>query len=380
MRDAGSLEAATKGASVVVHLAAVKRDEPDSDDVNVLGARRLVAACLASGCQRVINISTQSAKIARKGTYGRTKAQADEVFHASPLDVTTLLLSLVYGEGSGSVFTTMLKSIRALPVVPVFGDGKWISAPLHVGDVSSAIAACIEHDKTVGKLYDLGGPNLVTFDQLIDRLAATLGLHRYKVHIPLPIALGLAHLMTAVLRRPPITVSNILGSNQNTAIDIEPARRDFGFDPIDLSRGLSLVLGWRPSAGENDLTAEALAMAQYLMGAPLSRELIDRYADASHTLLGMHSPKPELVFVRRHPWALPFMDAAVGLMRPESLLRKKLLLMTAILEATPNHAEYFLKQPASPFEALRVCASQAARTIVKAVIGLLLYILVRRRI
>ncbi len=95
MRDAASLKAAMKDVCAVVHLAASKSDEKDSDDVNVEGARRIVLACREEGCKRIINISTQSVKIKQKGIYARTKREAEEVLHSSGLQVTSLRPSIV---------------------------------------------------------------------------------------------------------------------------------------------------------------------------------------------------------------------------------------------------------------------------------------------
>jgi nucleoside-diphosphate-sugar epimerase len=81
MRDAEALHRAVRDTDAVVHLAAAKADEKDSEEINVGGARHLVGACRAAGCLRIVNISTQSAKILCRGLYARTKSAADEVFH-----------------------------------------------------------------------------------------------------------------------------------------------------------------------------------------------------------------------------------------------------------------------------------------------------------
>lgn len=243
MTDADSVRRAVAGATVAVHLAARTGDQSDSANVNVGGARRLVEACRAADCQRIVNMSTQATKIRRKGTYARTKAEADDVFHGSGLHVTSLLPSIVYGEERGGVFGTLLHFVEKLPVVPVLGNGRWLSAPVYIGDVSEAVANCIRKDATIGQKYDIAGPDCVSFDALLDRLAAELGVRVRKWHIPFWLALLGARVVSRILPNPPITVSNVLGSNQDTAIDIGPARRDFGFEPLDLDTGIRAVLG-----------------------------------------------------------------------------------------------------------------------------------------
>ena len=71
---------AVQDTDAVVHLAAAKTDEKDSEEINVGGARNLVANCRATGCLRIVNISTRSAKILRKGLYAQPRVQPTRCF------------------------------------------------------------------------------------------------------------------------------------------------------------------------------------------------------------------------------------------------------------------------------------------------------------
>jgi len=345
--------------------------------VNVGGARNLVAECRASGCSRIVNISTQSAKIPRKGLYARTKSAADEVFHGSGLAVTTLLPSIVYGDETSGVFGTVLGFVQKLPVVPVLGDGRWISAPIYVGDVAEAILVCLESDKTVGQQYDLGGPEQLSFNDFIDRICAARHIRRPKLHVPFGLSLLAARIATRLLSKPPITVSNVLGSNQNTNIDIGPAQRDFGFRPMDFQSGLERVLG-SVTDEERILAKESAAIARYLIGQVPSPELQRRYAAACRARLPAGADV-ELEFARRHPGSWPFLDAATGLFQPHSVVRQRVFIMAALLEASPEHAEFFLKPPARPVKLIACVAWQGIRSVVKAAVGVPLLLWARRR-
>jgi len=387
VRDSDSLVAALKDVEVVVHLAAAKSDEGWSDEVNVGGAMRLVEACKAAGCGRIINISSVAAKVVRKGTYGTTKHKADEVFDKSELRVTTLFPHIVYGEEKSGIFGTVLRFVERFPVVPVMGNGKWVCAPIYLGDVAEAICRCIERDTTVGRKYDLAGPNLITFDDFLKRVSGRLGRRRLTVHIPFAVALLAARLLAALMTKPPITVSNVLTSNQNTDIDIGPARRDFGFNPLDFDIGLSKVLredgrpvtlrastlSAAPPTQDAELATECQVLARYLIGQEPPQELVDRYIAANRILIKEEGSGPlesELRFVRRNPSTLPFIDAAAGLLKPESLLRKKLLVMTAILEATPIYAGFFLREPVHPLVLSGQLLWQGIRSAVKITLGI----------
>jgi NADH dehydrogenase len=202
----------------------------------------VIAACHHHQVGRIVNMSTQSAKIARRGIYGETKAQADDAFQSSGLAVVTLRASIVYGPDLLGVFGQLVDAVGKLPVVPVIGSGKWKSRPVHVRDLSDAVQAVLESPATVGQTYDLGGPDDVTFDQLIDAVAEQVGRSRPKVHVPYRLVLPAVRLAAAVLSSPPVTVSNVLGSNQNVEFDPLPLARDIGFAPIPLAEGLSEVL------------------------------------------------------------------------------------------------------------------------------------------
>jgi nucleoside-diphosphate-sugar epimerase len=382
MRDECSLQQAVAGVAVVVHLAAAKSDEPESHDVNVRGAERLVKMCQTEGCCRVINVSTQSAEIAQKGKYARTKAAAEKVFHGSGLQVTTLRPSVVYGEDENGVFGTVLKCVRRLPVVPVLGDGCWLSAPVYVGDVSKAIIACIESDKTIGQVYSVGGPECIKFDTLIDRVCHFVGVRRRKLHIPFGLSLWAARILVAVWPKCPITVSNVLGSNQNTEIDIEPARKDFGFAPLSLDEGLALVLGFSGGDSVNDsdqrIAADFKLIAAYLIDPDPPEEMVDRYVIAHRRLFG-DVVASEWEFVRQHPRALPYLDAAAGVFARQSLLRNKILLAAAILEASPAYTNFFLAEVEGRIRLLGLIAGQIALGVGKLALGAPLLLAVRRK-
>jgi len=242
VRDLDSLVSALDGVRVVAHLAARKSDERDSVAVNVDGTRRLVEACRRRGVRRLVHMSTQSVKLARRGVYGTTKAEAERIVHESGLDVTTLRPSVVYGPDVTGVFARIRHVVTRLPVVPVIGDGAWRFRPIHVRDVSAAVAACLHHDRSIGRVYDLGGPDEVSIDDFIDAVAALLGRRCRKLHVPVVAGLAAAHVRARLREAPAVTVSNVLGSTQNTHCDPGPARVELDVTPVGLAAGLERML------------------------------------------------------------------------------------------------------------------------------------------
>ncbi len=239
MTDAASLKAAATGVVAVVHLAALKSDERGIVEVNVGGALKLVAACKAAGVRRVINIGSQAARMARRGAYGDTKAQSDGILNASGLDVTTLLPSVVYGPKDPGVFGKLARMTSSSPVVPVIGDGRARYQPVHVDDVCAVIAGCLREPKTVGKTYNVGGPQAVTLEGLIDLVAARQGKRPLKLHLPGPVAMLIASALAHVFDSPPLSKSNVLGAIQSVPdADYAAIFAELGLTPRSIAVGL----------------------------------------------------------------------------------------------------------------------------------------------
>jgi len=134
--------------------------------------------------------------------------------------------------------------------------------------------------------------------------------------------------------------------------------------------------------GADLLRREASALARYVLGRDAAPALLERYV-AAHEHLDVGAVRREdttvLDFALAHPWSLASLDSATALLRPHALLHRKALLMTAILETTPEHADAFLPRavgwPALAWLAVRVGCSTAAHLVV----GVPLLLVLRHR-
>jgi nucleoside-diphosphate-sugar epimerase len=183
---AGDIRASLPSADIIIHCAGRKNDEPDSYSVNVEGAHNI----LTSGA-KIINISTAAARLPKRGVYGDTKAQADEVLK----DHVTLRFSLVYG--NGGILKTLVKWTN-LPIVPFYGNA--IFKPLYVEDAAKVIEDAIGWQPGV---YDIGGPDGMTLRDLV-HVVARIFHHKDVLTIPIP-------RFVASLQ---LTQSNLLGAEQ----------------------------------------------------------------------------------------------------------------------------------------------------------------------
>jgi NADH dehydrogenase len=251
--DKDSLGRAAAGADAVVHCAATTSEgRPDfalSHRTNVLGTTNLVEACKENRVGRFVLLSTQSANPQNPSAYGRTKLEAERIVAASGLKFTILRPSTVYGPGARGLFAKMCDHVERLPVIPLVGNGRQRFRPIYVGDLVAAILACCESGKAVGRSYDLGGRDGVSFVEFLDGIAETLGKKRMTVPVPVPLCIVLARALALVLANPPLTVDNIRGLVQMSECDIAAARADLGFRPVGFKEGLAL---WRRAAARVD--------------------------------------------------------------------------------------------------------------------------------
>lgn len=101
----------------------------------------------------------------------------------------------------------------------------------------------------------------------------------------------------------------------------------------------------KPSANQAQLIDEGRRLGRYLVGRPVPLDLLARYQQAHvKRAADLDGDSPALALWRRRPWMLPLLDAGCARWRPEDPLRRKLMLMTAILECTPRYAEHFLPE------------------------------------
>jgi nucleoside-diphosphate-sugar epimerase len=258
MADPASLAQAVKGITAIVHCAATtSQGAPDlelSRRINVAGTQALIDACKAETSKRrqdawttirFINISSQSAHPANPSVYGKTKLEQDERVMASALDWTILRPSIIYGPQSKGIFDKMLQYCRKLPIIPIIGPGREEMRPIHVDDVAWAALACLDEPKTIGQIYDLGGADVVSFNDFIGQILEALGRKAIRFHLPISIALTIARVLSAVMKNPPLTPDNVTGIQTARHVDISAAQRDFNFNPRSFKQGLEEILGIR---------------------------------------------------------------------------------------------------------------------------------------
>jgi nucleoside-diphosphate-sugar epimerase len=227
--DPATLRAAARDVTAIVHLAAAtsagRLDPATAYRVNVGAASALVEASRESGAH-VVPMSTQHVYLPEPGLYGRTKRMADRILLDSGVPATILRPSLVYGPGTSGVFVRLAGLVRRLPVIPVIGPGTWRMRPLFLDDLVRVILEVAFRPDLAGRTYDVGGPDLVTYDEFLSAICAAVGRRCRRLHLPLGLSYGLAWTLERLLPRPPLTTDNVRGAQRDAHCDPRPLERD----------------------------------------------------------------------------------------------------------------------------------------------------------
>ena len=168
---------ALRGASSAVHLAALTGKAPaaEHERVNVEGTRDFVQACRAAGVRRLLFVSTIATSYPekRRYPYARSKERAEGLVRAYSGDWTVFRPTIVLGTGA-PIWDALCRLAR-MPLTPVFGGGKATVQPIAVEDVVDAILSWLREGGLARQTIDLGGPEILSFRDLLRRVKRALG-------------------------------------------------------------------------------------------------------------------------------------------------------------------------------------------------------------
>lgn len=197
LASAASLDELVEGCDAVLYNVGILREIPRSgvtfEAMQYQGVVDTLAAARRAGVRRCLLMSANGVK--SPGTrYQDSKFRAERHALESGLDVTVLRPSVVFGDPRGRMeFATQLRRDMVdmpLPAVAFFSGlspaaGAVVMSPVHVEDVADAFVAALGDDETIGRIYELGGPEVLTWTDMIERIGAAVG--RKKLILPMPI-------------------------------------------------------------------------------------------------------------------------------------------------------------------------------------------------
>jgi uncharacterized protein YbjT (DUF2867 family) len=183
--DPFSQRHALRGVDTVIHLAAAIRDQPGGtiEEVNGLATERLLRSAERAGVERFVFFSALGATGFQRTRFFRSKALAERAVQESPLDSTVFAPSIIYRPGDPWI--TLLERFSLLPAVPVSGSGHAIYQPIWARDVARCVVASLDDGGSNPGRYELVGPELLSYDDIVEVVLEARGRRRPLIHVPL---------------------------------------------------------------------------------------------------------------------------------------------------------------------------------------------------
>ena len=236
---------AAQGCEAAVHLVGIIREFPGRgvtfERLHVQATENVVNAARDAGVKRFLHMSALGARPEPADPYHVTNFRGEEIVKQYGIPYTIFRPSVIYGPGDQS-FNLFAKQIKTLRVVPVIGDGLYQMQPVAVETVAQAFALALELLHTESRVYEVGGPEPLTFNAIIDTMAEVLGRKVLKIHL----MVWSMRLMAGLFGRFPwfpLTPGQIRMLLEGSTCDPSAFYQDFGLEAVVFGEGLRRYIG-----------------------------------------------------------------------------------------------------------------------------------------
>ncbi|GAB4578477.1 MAG: complex I NDUFA9 subunit family protein [Anaerolineales bacterium] len=249
LNDPRGLRAAMTGVRAVYHLAGTERLGPQAKllEVDIQGTLAVAQAAAETGVDRFFTLSHLGAD--RSSAYPLLKAKgiAEEHVRRSGVDFTIIRTAPVFGPGDA--FTSSLAALLyGLPLIFLIpGDGRSLLQPIWVEDLATCLVWTLEDERTRRQTFEVGGPEYLPFQQIVQAIMSTLAVKKRIVSVPPPYLRGLTLFLETIFPILPVSVFWIdyLAVNRTCPLDTVP--RIFGLLPSRFPSKLAYLkeVNWR---------------------------------------------------------------------------------------------------------------------------------------
>jgi uncharacterized protein YbjT (DUF2867 family) len=258
LRYRKSVDAAVQGSDHVVNCVGIlfEAGRNTFDSVQDFGARAVAEAARGAGAT-LTHVSAIGADANAESLYARSKGRAEKAILETVPEAVILRPSIVFGPEDG-FFNKFAEMSRFSPVLPLVGGGNTAFQPIYVTDVAEAVAKSVEGKVARGRIYEIGGPDVLTFKNCLEILLKTID----RKPTLLPIPFGIASLIGSIASMvpfiaPPLTVDQVtlLKSDNIVSAKAQAEGRTlqaFGIEPTSVEAVLpSYVVRYRPQGQYN---------------------------------------------------------------------------------------------------------------------------------
>ena len=234
LSNPGTIQRAVEGAGVVVNLLGIlaERRPGDFRRVQAEGAGRIAQTAAAAGVGQMVHVSAIGADLASPSQYGVTKAEGEAAVRAAMPGATILRPSVVFG-AEDQFFNRFGAMAMTLPIMPVI-EGKTRFQPVYVGDVADAVSAAVTRVDAAGQTFELGGPQIYTFEELLVWILHETRRKRHLWHVPAGIARLQARIGELVPGKPFTRDQLAMLGRDNVAAAGMPGLAELGITPTPL--------------------------------------------------------------------------------------------------------------------------------------------------
>ena len=235
-----SVTQAAQGVECIISLVAARRNAPqDMLAVNQDGPRILGQAAIAAGVTSVLFVSAIGSKLDPHFKYFSSRWMGEQDLAKTGVAGTILRFSIIIGEDGGIVRDFERAIVGPFAIIP--GSGQAQIQPILREDAARCIVEAVSKPELLGKIIELGGPEVVTYETIFDWFLQARGIKKPKLKLPVPLLTPAAMVMTAVMKDPPVTPDELHMVDQpNLAAGIDSVSSQFGWRP-------SAPGAWAPS-------------------------------------------------------------------------------------------------------------------------------------
>ncbi len=240
LQNIDSLGKACSEIDTVVHLAALTHSSSRKAyfEINEEGTKKLITACKKNNIRRFIFVSSATAS-EEGGDYGVSKLRCEELVRKSGLDWVILRPSEVYGVKMEEGMGKLVAWVKKFPIIPVIGDGSYFLNPVNVDDVVQAMVEILSNDSIKKETLNLCGPEKMTMNELIDRLARIQKVQIRKIFLPIwfvRAGIGVLSIFKSSLAFPDQIPRLLCRKDQS----IDKTQALVSYNPIKIEEGLLL--------------------------------------------------------------------------------------------------------------------------------------------
>jgi uncharacterized protein YbjT (DUF2867 family) len=237
--DPVSLRGVLRPEDSVIHLVGIieEKGKATFQTVHVEGTANLVAEAKKVGVRHFFYQSALGADRDSWSGYLRTKAEAEQIVRQSGLSYTIFRPSLIIGPWDG--FTKkMAEMIKLSPLLPIPGQGRSKFQPVYIRDWIRCLEMVLDEPERFRSTYDIGGPEQLSYMEIVEALAAAMGRRKPVFKIPMGLMKISAALLAPVLSSPPVTSDQLRLLEMDNICDPDAVEKSFGFRPTKYADAL----------------------------------------------------------------------------------------------------------------------------------------------